>query len=98
MKSMFVRSSVALVGPEDFARAAISFAVLPPDTSSSDIFDAGYSPLGWAWYPDFLERFPSAMLGEDPESWLANKMVIKEQEAHGIHQTADGYVYYRARL
>ena len=99
MKSMFVRSSVALVGPEDFARAAISFAVLPPDTLGSDIFDPGYSPLGWARYPDFLERFPSAMLGgEDPESWLANKMVIREQEAHDIHQTADGYVYYRARL
>lgn len=99
MKSMFVRSSVALVGPEDFARAAISFAVLPPDTPSSDIFDPRYLPLEWARYPDFLERFPSAMLGEeDPESWLANKMIIKEQEAHDIHQTADGYVYYREAM
>ncbi|PWW76862.1 Metallo-dependent hydrolase [Tuber magnatum] len=91
MKSMFIRSSVALVRPEDFVRAAISFAVLPPDTPGSDIFDWGYSSLEWAPYPDFLERFPGEMLGgEGPESWLANKMIIREQEAHDIHQTTHG--------
>ncbi|RPB02991.1 Metallo-dependent hydrolase [Choiromyces venosus 120613-1] len=91
IKSMFIRSSVALVRPEDFACAAISFAVMSPDTPISDIFDPGYTPLEWALYPEFLERFPSEMVdGVDAESWLANKMVISEQEAHDIHQTTDG--------
>jgi adenosine deaminase CECR1 len=61
-----------------------------------NIFDVSYIPDTWMSYKEFQSRFPlyseSALLkgANEAETWLAQKMLISEDEAHGVHQTSHG--------
>jgi adenosine deaminase CECR1 len=62
-----------------------------------DIFDVSYIPDTWMSYRDFQRRFRfrsesgQILIGTDgAETWLAQKMLISEEEAHGVHQTSHG--------
>lgn len=56
-------------------------------------FDQSEEPadkIRWMSYKDFRDEFPDKFPGEDLDKWLEEKLVYSADEAHGVHQTAEG--------
>ena len=56
-------------------------------------FDQSEEPddkIRWMSYKDFRDEFPHKFPGEDLDKWLEEKLVYSADEAHGVHQTAEG--------
>jgi adenosine deaminase CECR1 len=90
METMFIQASRPLLSKEDFAVAEVLFRVLPVYTRGSDLFHQAYSPKNWMSYPLFCGQFPGGL--DKAESWIAEKMILTEDEVHGIQQTSAKYV------
>ncbi|EJT80143.1 hypothetical protein GGTG_00147 [Gaeumannomyces tritici R3-111a-1] len=56
-------------------------------------FDQSEEPadkIRWMSYKDFRDEFPHKFPGRDLDAWLEGKLVYNAEEAHGVHQTAEG--------
>lgn len=86
-------------GPEDryhnLRRAKIQFSIMAQPASTGDLFAAGYRDREGAMrFREFLaafpQRFPEEELGVDAMTWLQEKLVFREEEAHDLLQTVGG--------
>ncbi|KAL8296157.1 hypothetical protein RB601_003626 [Gaeumannomyces tritici] len=56
-------------------------------------FDQSEEPtdkIRWMSYKDFRDEFSHKFPGKDLDDWLEGKLVYNAEEAHGVHQTAEG--------
>lgn len=56
-------------------------------------FDQSEEPadkIRWMNYRDFRNEFPRKFPGKKLDEWLKEKLVYSADEAHGVHQTAEG--------
>lgn len=89
IKAMHIRSTLPLSSLENMERAEISFQTLPPQ-EPANLFDPSYKPRSWMNYQDFWRIFPGGY--PKAEDWLVSKMLLTEEEVHGLDQTGKGYV------
>lgn len=96
MDRMFITSDLPLVEDKDcenFVRCEIQFSLLSVDREADapgDLFSPEYKPRQTMRFDRFLEQFPRHYSAADAETWLLNKLVFSENEAHGLLQTAAG--------
>lgn len=109
--AMYIRSTLPLTTPENWAASRISFMVMTPhqatharnvdDTEKyvplGNVWDSEYVPNTWMEYKTFQRQFELRTSQGEPlkgtigaETWLEQKMLISEEEAHGTHQTGRG--------
>ncbi|KAL2755570.1 hypothetical protein ACRALDRAFT_2041905 [Sodiomyces alcalophilus JCM 7366] len=95
MERMFIWSDTPLVESDvhAFDRCEIQFSIRSVErerqTPGGNLFDPDYQPGQEMRFDAFLESFPREQRG-DPETWLAEKLMFTEEEAHHHCQTAKG--------
>lgn len=106
MEHMYITSDVSLAGgggegegdgdgerrrADRLRRCRIQFSIMALGASRGSLFDAGYSGRAPMRFAEFLEEFPRQHPGEGGAmAWLQRKLVFREEEAHGLLQTAGG--------
>lgn len=95
MPRMYITSTEALLPDHDFRafdKAEIQFSIVKEGAEDyGDIFESTYDGKKKQMpFEEFMGKFrhPHATADE----WLAGKLMFQEQEAHGVLQTAHGYV------
>ena len=96
MDRMFVTSDLPLIADGDgvnFDKCEMQFSILSPGKEKpGNLFSAAYQPRQTMRFGEFLREFPRHYTRATADQWLADKLVFHEQEAHGVLQTAAGYV------
>ena len=102
LDTMYIRSTLPLLNPENFEKTEIVFNVLPNDTPKANIFSAFYNPdikaIGnspWMLWRDFIAQFPHNKARiqqfvedlEPAECWAREKMVITVEHTYGETST-----------
>ncbi|OJD30609.1 adenosine amp deaminase [Diplodia corticola] len=97
MDTMFVRSIVPLLAPEDFNKTEIVFTVLPANHPEADLFSEDYKPdfknttnNPWMKWTNFQRIFSDRNGGTDATAWVRTKMILSEEEVYGTSQTVNG--------
>lgn len=94
MEQMYITSDLPLLEAEDYhnyKRAKIQFSIMAQPASTGNLFDAGYKDrVGAMKFKEFLAEFPRRYPAGDPMLWLQEKLVFREEEAHGALQTVTG--------
>lgn len=95
MDRMFITSTLPLVSRDNLQNTEIQFSMLRPGKDTpGDMFRASHQTGQTMLFRDFLDQFPKHFDGQSPDSWLQNKIVFSEAEAHNHLQTAAGYVHF----
>lgn len=95
MDRMFIWSDVPLVESEAhaFDRCGIQFSIRSVERERErrrgNLFDPDYQPGQEMRFDEFLTLFPRETRGS-PETWLVEKLMFTEEEAHHHCQTARG--------
>ncbi|TDZ25440.1 Adenosine deaminase 2 [Colletotrichum orbiculare MAFF 240422] len=76
-------------------RCEIQFSILGPGKEhekqgTGNCFSPQYAERQWMKYSQFLDEFPGHHNGQDPDEWLASKLLFHEEEAHNHLQTVQG--------
>ncbi|KAL1616817.1 hypothetical protein SLS54_008209 [Diplodia seriata] len=97
MDTMFVRSIVPLLAPEDLEKTEIVFTVLTSNHPEADLFSKDYKPdfknttnNPWMKWINFQRRFSDQNGGRDATEWVMTKMILSEEEVYGTSQTVNG--------
>ena len=97
VNNMYIKSTKALVIPEDYDECEIIFNVFPVTTVSADVFAKEYDELlssgnedVWMRWTDFCKKFQEHR-EEGAEEWVSTKIVLSEEEVYGPYQTLNGY-------
>jgi adenosine deaminase CECR1 len=94
MSRMFITSDLPLVPDNDyinFDRCEIQFSILPPERERpGNLFAPDYEPRQTMKFTHFLDQFHREYSRADVDSWLTNKLVFDEEEAHNWLQTVLG--------
>ena len=98
LDTMYIRSTRALVIPQDYDDCEIVFSVLPASTASANIFTKDYDDLlssgdenVWMRWKTFCKIFKEHR-GEDADDWISSKIALGE-EVYGPRQTLNGYEF-----
>ncbi|KAM0259337.1 hypothetical protein ACHAQJ_003369 [Trichoderma viride] len=86
---------------ENFDKCEMQFSIMSPEKEDpGDIFSAKYQPRQTMRFADFLKHFSKHYTKADAsvdidgkekvDTWLLNKLLFQEQEAHHLLQTAPG--------
>ncbi|KAL1838958.1 hypothetical protein VTJ49DRAFT_2030 [Mycothermus thermophilus] len=92
MERMFIWSNIPLDRPEAYHLCRIQFSIMNDDAvrqkGEGVPFDPEYQGGTVMQFGQFRRAFPG---GEDAaDRWLQSKLVFDEEEAHNLHQTAEG--------
>ncbi|KAG5917357.1 hypothetical protein E4U42_007264 [Claviceps africana] len=94
MDRMFVTSDLPLLPDNKFAnydRCELQFSITSPDGEDpGNLFSPDYRPRQTMRFAEFLRAFPNHYQHMSPDSWLLEKLLFQEEEAHGVLQTAAG--------
>lgn len=93
--TMWIKSSYSLASEEGKRNAEIQFQVQQEQDVQAPTFSVGnlmqddYVAWSWQRYSDFRKAFGG---DEAAEAWLCKKMLLTEDEVHGVLQTVKEYV------
>ncbi|KAG6010495.1 hypothetical protein E4U43_008563 [Claviceps pusilla] len=94
MDRMFITSNLPLLPDNDFAnydRCELQFSITSPDREDpGNLFSPDYCSRQTMRFAEFLRAFPNHFHDMSPDSWLLQKLLFQEEEAHGVLQTAAG--------
>lgn len=94
MEHMYINSDLPLTDADNYhnyKRAKIQFSIMAQAASTGNLFAAGYKDRQGAQnFKDFLDEFPKHRRDVDAMTWLQEKLVFREDEAHNMLQTVDG--------
>lgn len=102
MEQMYMTSDLPLLaadGYRNYKRAKIQFSIMTLPASTGNLFDPNYRDRNGAMkFKDFLREFPEHYHPHQVESqrkkdgleWLQEKLIFREEEAHGPLQTVAG--------
>ncbi|KAG6000418.1 hypothetical protein E4U21_005478 [Claviceps maximensis] len=94
MDRMFITSNLPLLPGNDFAnydRCELQFSILSHDREDpGNLFSPDYRSRQTMPFDEFLRTFPYHYDYMSPDAWLLEKLLFREEEAHGVLQTAEG--------
>lgn len=102
MDHMYITSDLPLLVKDDYhnyKRAKIQFSIMAQHDSTGNLFDESYRDRSGAMkFKDFIAEFPhryhshqvASQHKKDALAWLGEKLVFREEEAHGALQTVAG--------
>lgn len=94
MEHMYITSDLPLVDAQDYQnyrRAKIQFSIMAQPARTGNLFNGAYKDREGAMkFQDFLREFPKRYPGKDAMTWLQEKLVFREEEAHDLLQTVGG--------
>lgn len=94
MDQMYITSDLALVDDfshHNYKRAKIQFSIMAQPSSTGNLFDGSYRDYqGAQKFKEFLTEFPKYRKDVDVMTWLQEKLVFREDEAHNMLQTIHG--------
>lgn len=94
MDRMFITSDLPLVPDEEFInyqRCEVQFSILAKNKEKpGNIFSSTYQPRQAMRFSDFLTLFPAHFPHQSADEWLSGKLEFTAEEAHDVHQTAEG--------
>lgn len=95
MDRMFIWSNMSLVEEGALEECRLQFSIMSEATVGTrgrgDLFDREYGDQRVMRFQDFIPAF-GARFGDivDVDTWLQNKLVFQEEEAHHMLQTSEG--------
>lgn len=103
MEQMYITSDLPLLAADDYhnyKRAKIQFSIMTHPASTGSLFDESYRDRNGAMkFKEFIDEFPrhyhphqSPTSGKKKDAllWLQERLVFREEEAHGSLQTVAG--------
>lgn len=102
MEQMYITSDLPLLAADDYhnyKRAKIQFSIMTHLASTGNLFDESYRNRNGAMkFKEFIAEFPrhyhpheaTSEKKKDALTWLQEKLVFREEEAHGALQTVAG--------
>lgn len=93
MDHMYITSDLPLLNTlsrNNHRRCKIQFSIMALRASQGNLFDPSYRDRSPMKFSEFLEEFPRHYPGEDAMTWLQEKLVFREEEAHDALQTVGG--------
>jgi adenosine deaminase CECR1 len=106
MERMFITSNLPLICKgegedkyENFDKCEMQFSIMRPDKEDpGNLFSADYQPRQTMRFAEFRKNFSKYYTKADADingkakvdTWLLNKLLFQEQEAHNLLQTASG--------
>ncbi|PSR77331.1 adenosine/AMP deaminase [Coniella lustricola] len=93
-EQMYITSDLPLIDDSshhNYKRAKLQFSIMAQSSSTGNLFDAAYKDRqGAQKFKDFLAEFPKHRKDVDAMTWLQDKLVFREDEAHNMLQTVTG--------
>lgn len=95
MEHMYITSDLPLTATNDYhnlKRAKLQFSIMASPETRGDLFEADYADRGAQKFSEFLDQYPKMLPGRtvDAMTWLQEKLVFSEKEAHNELQTVGG--------
>lgn len=103
MEQMFITSDLPLLAADyyhNYKRAKIQFSIMTHAASTGNLFEEGYRDRNGAMkFKEFIAEFPrqyhphqqvASQHKKGALEWLQDKLVFREEEAHGTLQTVSG--------
>ncbi|KAJ4393581.1 hypothetical protein N0V93_002794 [Gnomoniopsis smithogilvyi] len=95
MEHMYITSDLPLTDAKDYhnlKRAKIQFSIMANPETMGNLFEPSYSNRGAQNFKEFLHQYSEKLPGRtvDAMTWLQEKLVFSEKEAHNELQTVGG--------
>jgi hypothetical protein len=94
--NMFIRSKQPLLQDKDYAETEIVFSILPPSTTTVNIFTPNYKgefrakgSTPWMRWSTFRDEFQKRR-GRRAEEWIKEKLILTENDVYDLRQTTNG--------